>query len=75
MLKALSISYGEHWNSRSYCKLPYIIISSQDGAMALYFAVNEGFYEVTKLLVEQHTQQAVGLDLVVKVCKLLYYVR
>lgn len=39
--------------------------------MALYFAVNEGFYEVAKLLVEKHTQQGIGLDLVVKVCILL----
>ena len=36
--------------------------------MALYFAVSEGFYEVAKLLVEQHSRQGVGLDLVVKVC-------
>ena len=35
--------------------------------MALYFAVNEGFYEVAKLLVEKHSQQGIGLDLVVKV--------
>ena len=35
--------------------------------MAIYFAVSEGYYEVVKVLVQAHTQQGVGLDLVVKV--------
>ena len=36
--------------------------------MAIYFAVSEGYYEVVKVLVQAHTQQGIGLDLVVKVC-------
>ena len=42
-------------------------LTVQDGAMPLYFAISEGHYEVAKLLVEQHVQQGIGLDLKVKV--------
>ena len=35
--------------------------------MTLYFAVAEGFYEIAKIIVNQHIRQGIGLDHFVKV--------
>ena len=35
--------------------------------MTVYFAVTNDRYEIAKLIVDQHTDQGIGLNLVVKV--------
>ena len=35
--------------------------------MTLYFAVSEGYYEVAKVVINQHIRQGLGLDYLVKV--------
>ena len=41
--------------------------------MTLYFAVTSDHYEIAKLIVEQHTDQGIGLNLVVKVYTFVLY--
>lgn len=38
--------------------------------MAIFFAISEDCYEIAKLIINQHSLQGIGVNLLVKVVKL-----